>query len=73
VIFLWPVKNYSERGHRLIGCEVAKNRSGPTGSFGLDFQGAFQRWSESTEDINAKTLVYDGRGRRKTFDDGGDE
>ena len=51
VIFLWPVKEYDNEGHKLIACGVAANRSGSTGKFGLDFQGKYQLWNESSEDI----------------------
>lgn len=47
VMFLWPARDLSE-GHKLIGCEIAKNRAGRCGQFALDFEGDLQRWVEST-------------------------
>lgn len=63
VIFLWPVKEYDNFGHKLIACGVAANRSGSTGKFGLDFQGQYQRWGESSDDIKQAALPAQ-RGRR---------
>ena len=47
--FLWPVKDMGER--RLIGFEIAKNHQGRLLQLGLDFYGTYQRWGESTEDL----------------------
>ena len=55
VIFLWP-KTEREDGTKLVGCKLEKNRQGKKGAaarFGLDFDGARQTWSESTENIDA--------------------
>jgi replicative DNA helicase len=51
VVFLWPVRDFESQGHRLIGCAVEANRSGPCGEFGLDTEGRHQRWVESDQDI----------------------
>lgn len=51
VMFLWPVREFEGEGRRIVGLGVEKNRQGKKGEFGLDFYGAFQRWSESTADI----------------------
>ena len=51
VMFLWPVREFEGEGRRILGLGVDKNRQGKRGEFGLDFYGAFQRWSESTADI----------------------
>lgn len=51
VMFLWPVREFEGEGRRILGLGVDKNRQGKKGEFGLDFFGAFQRWSESTADI----------------------
>jgi replicative DNA helicase len=58
VMFLWPVREFSDR--RIVGCHVAKNRQGKKPAFGLDFQGDIQRWAESTADIT-HTPVATGR------------
>lgn len=50
VAFLWPVREF-DGGRRLVGLQVAKNRQGRTGRFGLDFDGEHQRWAESTESV----------------------
>lgn len=51
VMFLWPVREFEGEGRRILGLGVDKNRQGKKGEFGLDFYGAYQRWSESTADI----------------------
>jgi hypothetical protein len=53
VMFLWPVRELDER--RIVGCELAKNRQGKRGAFGLDFWGDFMRWGESTASIEPPT------------------
>jgi hypothetical protein len=58
--------------HKLVGCAVEGNRSGTTGEFGLDFDGRYQRWAESSEPLHMAKPVFDGRGRRRHFD-GDDE
>ncbi len=55
VIFLWPVREYEHEGRKVIGCDIAKNRQGRTGEFGLDFYGDHQRWAESADDIRPTT------------------
>lgn len=49
IVFLWPVSDFGPR--KVIGCDVAKNREGACGEFALDFEGAYQRWSESAADL----------------------
>ena len=61
VIFLWFVRKFGEHGPKLIGCDVAANRSGATGEFGLDFYGGTQRWEQSTADIRPYSVAR-GRG-----------
>lgn len=51
VVFLWPVREYEYEGRKVIGCDIAKNRQGRTGEFGLDFYGELQQWRESADDI----------------------
>lgn len=48
VMFLWPISE------QLVGLKVAKQRGGRKGRFGLHFEGCFQRWSESTANIDFK-------------------
>lgn len=51
VLFLWPARDWID-GVRLVGLKVGKNRQGRTGArFGLDFAGAWQRWSESEDKL----------------------
>lgn len=52
VIFLWPVRDLGH-GAQLVGCEIAKNRTGRRGvEVALHFDGAHQRWNESTEPLH---------------------
>lgn len=51
VIFLWPVRDLGA-GNQLVGCGIDKNRTGRRGvEFALHFDGAHQRWFESTESL----------------------
>lgn len=63
VIFLWPVREFSDS--KIVGCGIAKNRQGRLAEFGLQFWGSHQRWAESTADINPPTR----QAARKSFDD----
>jgi replicative DNA helicase len=63
VIFLWPVKDYSDFGHKLVACGVAANRSGSTGKFGMDFQGRYQLWNESSDEL-APNIAPAARAKR---------
>jgi replicative DNA helicase len=47
-LMLWRISD------RLVGLKVEKNRQGRLGRVGLDFDGAVQRWGESTIDINTR-------------------
>lgn len=51
VMFLWPVRELSAEGRKIVGLGIDKNRQGRTDEFGLDFFGDTQRWGESTADI----------------------
>ena len=51
IIFLWPVRDLPGTDQKLRGCEVAKNRDGAVGEFGLAFDARQQRWVESTSCI----------------------
>ncbi len=51
VFMLWTVKDL-ESGARVVGCSIEKNRQGNKPSFALHFDGALQRWGESTESID---------------------
>jgi replicative DNA helicase len=61
VMFLWPVREFEGEGRRILGLDVAKNRQGKKGEFGLDFFGAFQRWRESTADIRPQAIPRGAR------------
>jgi replicative DNA helicase len=64
VIFLWPAREHNNGETRLIGCEVAANRSGPCGEFALDFDGRYQRWGDSMESIHSsKPIAFSGRSK----------
>jgi replicative DNA helicase len=56
VMFLWPVREFEGEGRRILGLDVAKNRQGKKGEFGLDFFGAYQRWGESPADIRPQDM-----------------
>lgn len=50
-----------------IGCAVPKNRQGRVGELALHFEGAHQRWTESTESL-AEPMKKMGGGNRYTED-----
>lgn len=54
VILLNNIGDPRPDGSRLIACDVPKNRQGRTGELALRFDGAFQRWEESTESVAFK-------------------
>lgn len=49
VLFLWPVKEVE--GGRIVGLGVDKNRQGTKPEIALHFNGAHQKWHESTESL----------------------
>lgn len=51
IMFLWPVHDFND-GRKLIGLNIAKNREGQTGDIALDFQGAYQRWGQSMDNLD---------------------
>ena len=52
VMFLWPVRDFTEtEGRKILGLGIDKNRQGRLGEIGLDFYGDTQNWSQSTADI----------------------
>lgn len=61
VMFLWPVREFPD-GRKLIGLGVDKNRQGKTCEFGLDFDGATQRWGESMEPIRQQNPAKTAKG-----------
>lgn len=63
VLMLWrhKVGDYANT----IGCAVPKNRQGRVGEFALHFEGAHQRWTESTESL-AQPVKATGRGNSYT-------
>ncbi len=64
VIFLWFARLIGNEGHKLIGCDVAANRSGGTGEFALDFDGSMQLWRESDQLLKVNLPTVRGGGRR---------
>ena len=71
IIFLWFARMLGE--HKLIGCEVAANRSGSTGEIALDFDGSRQRWYESTESIRVTAPFKPAGSSRRGFMSDDDE
>lgn len=65
VLMLWRHKVGDQAN--TIGCAVPKNRQGRVGEFALHFEGAHQRWSESTESL-AQPMKPSGRGSSYTED-----
>ena len=53
VIGLWTHRKGEEGEASIKGAIVLKNRDGETGEVALHFDGPYQRWSESTESLNA--------------------
>lgn len=53
VLLMWPVREHQDKGVKVIGLDIAKNRQGPTGSLTLEFHGDTQRWSESIEPLES--------------------
>lgn len=62
VLMLW--RHQVGQGSNVIGCGVPKNRQGRVGEFALHFEGAYQRWTESTESLAAPARNNDGGGSR---------
>lgn len=50
IAFLWRARAYET--HKVIACSMPKNRQGAPGSrFAFEFQGHYQRWLDSDEEI----------------------
>ena len=62
VLMLW--RHQVGQGGNVIGCGVPKNRQGRVGEFALHFEGAYQRWTESTESLAAPARGNSGAGSR---------
>ena len=62
VLMLW--RHQVGQGSNVIGSAVPKNRQGRVGEFALHFEGAYQRWTESTESLAAPARNNDGGGSR---------
>lgn len=63
ILFLWPVREHE--GWKLVGLGIDKNRQGRTGEVALNFDGAKQRWTESTESLQQQPQ---GRNSSRGFD-----
>lgn len=61
VLVLW--RHNPAGGGNVIGCGVPKNRQGRTGEVALHFEGAYQRWTESTESLSAPVTGKASGGR----------
>ena len=63
VMFLWPVRDFTEtEGRKILGLGIDKNRQGRLGEIGLDFYGDNQRWAQSTADIRYSPPARHGGG-----------
>ena len=63
VMFLWPVRDFTEtEGRKILGLAVDKNRQGRLGEIGLDFYGDTQSWSQSSADIRPTPVARNGGG-----------
>lgn len=51
VILMWS--HQKSDGYAINGIDVAKTRGGKTGVFAMHFEGCYQRWTESTIDLNS--------------------
>ena len=58
VLMLW--RHQTGDAGNVIGCAVPKNRQGRVGEFALHFEGAYQRWTESTVSLAAPTKTSGG-------------
>lgn len=58
VLMLW--RHQSGDAGNVIGCAVPKNRQGRVGEFALHFEGAYQRWTESTVSLAAPAKTGGG-------------
>lgn len=56
ILALWTHRKGEEGAGDVKGCAVLKNRDGQTGEVALHFAGQYQRWSESTESLNASAV-----------------
>lgn len=61
VLMLW--RHQVGQSGNVIGCAVPKNRQGRVGEFALHFEGAYQRWTESTESLAAPARNNGGSSR----------
>lgn len=60
VMFLWPVRELEPKVRRLVGLAVEANRQGRCGTVGLEFDGAVQRWGESTMTVDQPMTAHKG-------------
>ena len=60
IIMMWP--HEVGEGSTLIGFEVAKNRGGAKGSFGVRFVGKYQQWEETGEPLREASKMNKGGG-----------
>lgn len=67
IMFLWPVRDLGNSA-KLIGLGLDKNRQGIRAEVALHFDGAMQRWSESSESIR-QSSSFKGPHRRSNFED----
>lgn len=63
ILALWTHCKGEEGAGDLKGCAVLKNRDGQTGEVALHFAGQYQRWTESTESLNAPVAKAAPRSR----------
>lgn len=68
VLMLWPLRDLYGGG-RLVGAALEKNRQGQRGEVALDFRGAVQRWTVSTEPVRAEADEPAPQAKRRGFHD----
>ena len=61
IFALWTHRKGQEGQADIKGCALLKNRDGETGELALHFEGAFQRWTESTESLSEQAKASGSR------------
>jgi replicative DNA helicase len=60
-LLLWTHRSYHGGAKRTVGCDVAKNRGGPTGELALHFEASKYRWYDSDEPLHDTRTETMGR------------
>jgi replicative DNA helicase len=64
ILGLWTHRKGNEGEADIKGCVLLKNRDGQQGEFALHFDGPYQRWSESTESLQAPKAAMQPMGSK---------